>query len=533
MKTKRSHFCIAIISLVLASLACQTILGGTSDEAAPVTEAEATPEQPAPPEIAAPEESQPSLDAASEPETLEVQVEEEPEADEIRQWASTATASSEWGNPGWAAIQATGAPNTIIDECEDATTAWASAGSDTVEWIELGYDTSVIPTEINIIQTHSPDQVVQVEVIDIQGVYHTVYTGTPENLWEQCPYTLAIPIEVDYEINALKITIDQSVIDPTWNEIDAVELVGYSSYGASPAVSAEGALTVGLPPVWRFGGEQSYDEGQFGSMEGIDATADGLVYVTDSSVGVRVLDAEDGSEVMTFGSDVLWSPADLNVAPNGNIYISEWGDNMIFAFSSDGELLAQFGGEGNGFGEFGTFSPDSFAVSLEGEVYALDENETDAGDSFTRIQVFDADGLYLREFPISEDPEIEGMDFGPDGNLYMVDWFGDVILKYSPDGALLDEIGADTLHFSSPQDIAIDDQGYFYVAVWSPDSVRKLDPSGNLVAQYGVEAEDGETVWPEGAFYSIARVAVLPDGSRVFASDWSGSYTYITAFEFK
>ncbi len=523
MKTKSKNFAIMIVVFLLVNLACQTVTGLVSPE----TEAAPAPEQVAPPESAAPAEEAPPTEAPVETEAPTAQVEAQPEQPIIRQWAVSAAASSEYSSPDWGAVQAVGAPDTLINECADAVTAWASAGSDTVEWLELSYATPVVPTEINILQTHSPDQVVQVDVVDSNGTYHTIYTGTPENLWEKCPYTLTIPVEADYAVTGVKITIDQSVIDPTWNEIDAVELVGYApNLEAAPPSSAEGVF-------WRFGGVQGYEEGQYGSVNGLDATADGLVYVADSSVGVRVLNAADGTEVRQFGHDDLWSPTGVRVAPNGNIYVSDWGENLIFVFSPDGELLFTFGGEGNGPGEFGGFSPESFAINQKGDVFVLDENETDAGESLYRIQVFNAEGVYQREFPLANNPEIEGMDFGPDENLYMVDWFGDVILKYAPDGALLDALGAEALDFASPQDLAIDDEGYFYVAIWSPDSVMKLDPSGNLVAQFGVDVEDGESAWPEGAFYSIEGVTVLPDGSRLFASDWSGSYSYVTAFEFK
>jgi len=472
-----------------------------------------------------------------EPVEIELTFEEDEatDSDDIRQWASAATASSEYSSPSWAAMQATGEPDTLIDYCGTMDTAWASYEGYTVEWIELSYDQAVIPTEINIIQTSAPNQVVQVDVIGMDGSYETVYKGVPEKIIEGCPYILTVYPGVDYEVNGVKITIDQTELKYPWNEVDAVELVGYPEGDGGEVTSVDVELEVGTVEgvLWRFGGEEGYEDGQYGGMDGVDATSDGLVYVTDSELGVRVLNASDGSEVMTFGADTLWSPDDLTIAPNGNIYVSEWGDNMIFGFSPDGELLLEFGGEGNGAGEFGTFSPNSIAISLDGEIYALDENEDEAGESFTRIQIFSADGDYLREFPISEDPEIEAIEFGPDGNLYMVDWFGDVILKFSPDGELLGEIGGDALYFASPQDLDIDDSGNFYVAVWSPDSVMKLDPAGNLVAQFGVEADDGEKPWSEGAFYAIDGVAVLPDGSRVFATDSSGYYTYLTVFEFR
>ncbi|MBZ0277204.1 MAG: hypothetical protein K8I60_13735, partial [Anaerolineae bacterium] len=45
----------------------------------------------------------------------------------IRQWASSATATSEYSSPNWSAAQATGAPDT--NGCSDLSTAWASASS--------------------------------------------------------------------------------------------------------------------------------------------------------------------------------------------------------------------------------------------------------------------------------------------------------------------------------------------------------------------------------------------------------------------
>jgi DNA-binding beta-propeller fold protein YncE len=452
--------------------------------------------------------------------------------DETRQWASSAVASSEWGNPDWSAMQATGAPDTIIEECEDATTAWASAGSDTVEWIELSYDIPVTPTEINIIQTHSPDQVVLVEVVDLGGEYHSVYTGTPENLWELCPYTLSISLDVDFEVDTVKITVDQSVIGATWNEIDAVELVGHEvSLDISPPPSDAGT-TEGF--LWRAGGERGSEEGQIGGVDGMDATAEGRLYIADETFGVRILDASDGSLINLIDHEDLWQPSDLQVAPDGTIFVGDWGSNQVFGFSPQGKLLVRFGEDGNGPGQFGTFSPVALAVSPDGEIYVLDDNETDAEEDFTRVQVFDSQGNFLREFQIdAEYSGTEEMDFGPNGNLYIVDWLEDAILEYTPDGTLAGTLGEEALSWAGPQDIAIDDAGNFYITVWTPDSVMKLDPQGNLLAQFGVDVEDGENAWMEGEFYSISGVAVLPDGSRVFASDWSSYYAYITAFEFK
>ena len=143
---------------------------------------------------------------------------------ETRQWAVSATASSEYGVTGWSAMQATGAPDT--PECGDYTTAWASEGYDTAEWIELDYDTPVLPTEINIYQTYNPNQVIQVELRDLEGNYQTVYLGTPQDESDDCPFVLSISTEgIDWQVDGVRITINQSEFED-WNEIDAVELVG-------------------------------------------------------------------------------------------------------------------------------------------------------------------------------------------------------------------------------------------------------------------------------------------------------------------
>jgi hypothetical protein len=189
----------------------------------------------------------------------------------MNQWAVDATASSQYGSDGWSAAQATGPQDTL--ECGDTPSAWASQGSDTVEWLELTYGTPVRATMINIIQTHSPDQVIKVEIFDPAGSYLTVYTGIPEEKGDECPYTLSVPVDEDMLVYGVKITIDQSVIPATWNEIDAVELVGYASSEEAPLPPATvpeapptgGASTDDLEP-----GEFNYivtSETEYGIVE--------------------------------------------------------------------------------------------------------------------------------------------------------------------------------------------------------------------------------------------------------------------------
>jgi hypothetical protein len=144
---------------------------------------------------------------------------------EVRQWASEAGSSSEFADPEWAASQATGAPDT--SRCGDYHTAWATAGSDTVETLVLTYTLSVHVTGINVVQTFNPNQVTQVDLIGDFGRAYTVYEGEPLQIDQPCPYTLAIPVDkTDTRFNQVRVTVDQSVLGLGWNQIDAVELIG-------------------------------------------------------------------------------------------------------------------------------------------------------------------------------------------------------------------------------------------------------------------------------------------------------------------
>ncbi len=142
----------------------------------------------------------------------------------LNQWAFVATASSEYGNDSWSAMQATGAPDT--PECGDYATAWASLSSTGVEWLRLEYVMAVIPTHIAIHESYNPGAITKVEVVDTNGNTTVVYEGAPEIYTEACPTVFEGDVtNVSTPVQTVIVTIDQTN-HTGWNEIDAVELVG-------------------------------------------------------------------------------------------------------------------------------------------------------------------------------------------------------------------------------------------------------------------------------------------------------------------
>ncbi|MEW5829598.1 MAG: hypothetical protein AB1846_11965 [Chloroflexota bacterium] len=149
----------------------------------------------------------------------------------VRQWAVSAIASSEHGNTDWSASQATGAPNTL--SCGDRRSAWASLDKTSADWLELRYEKAVYPQAVYIHHSYAPDAVVKVELIDLAGGYHPVYSGKPSV--KECPYRMFLIVQADYLVIGVRITLDQSALEASlWDEIDAVELVGLYSETSMP-----------------------------------------------------------------------------------------------------------------------------------------------------------------------------------------------------------------------------------------------------------------------------------------------------------
>jgi hypothetical protein len=147
-------------------------------------------------------------------------------AGSVSQWATTAEATSQYGEDSWSATQATGEPNS--PDCADQTTAWATEKSDGNDTLTLGYDTPVIPSAVRISITYTPNQIVSVDVVGTDGTVTSVYTGAPSE--ETCPQLFEVPVTgVTSAVDEVRITLDQSILALGWTEIDAVELVGTES----------------------------------------------------------------------------------------------------------------------------------------------------------------------------------------------------------------------------------------------------------------------------------------------------------------
>ncbi|MBT97937.1 MAG: hypothetical protein CL902_04835 [Dehalococcoidia bacterium] len=113
-----------------------------------------------------------------------------PDSEDYEQYATSATASSEFTSY-YGAVQATEAPE-LRSNCADAV-AWSPA-TDGIhpEWLEASFSVPVFATGITVYEPYNSGFVYQVDLIDTDGVYHTIWTGVDTTT---CPGELALSFD--------------------------------------------------------------------------------------------------------------------------------------------------------------------------------------------------------------------------------------------------------------------------------------------------------------------------------------------------
>lgn len=146
-------------------------------------------------------------------------------ADKNGQWATTATASSEYGADSWSAKQATGKPN--VDVFGDNSSAWAPLEKNKgVETLELSYAKAVNALGVRVHETYGVGTITKVELKDSEGTYYTIWEG--DDSLTDIGYLQAPVEKTDYLVNGVKLTFDTTKVATEWAEVDAVQLVGVS-----------------------------------------------------------------------------------------------------------------------------------------------------------------------------------------------------------------------------------------------------------------------------------------------------------------
>jgi hypothetical protein len=327
--------------------------------------------------------------------------------DTIGQWATDATASSEFGKDEWSAQQATGKPDT--DSCGDNVTAWASATATGEDTIELTYDQAVIPTQVNVYQTYNPGSITRVELVNRDtGVVLKVSKSNDKPGKTDCPGVFSLNIDgAEEPINGVVIYVDQS-IGGDWNEIDAVELVGIPTEASANTNTATGAapgISVECPEGFSF---DNGSEMTVNMRSGFNYTA--------TAIGIDgfdpILAVTDGKTTLCNDDDPNAADYVVGVPTTGDVSASSTSAQMPFSYNGNetfGNISIIVGSVDN--------MPGEFVLVIEGlAVTTADGSGDGAGDPFTThiTPNMQASGVPVSAYMVS-------VTDGLDSFLYIVD----------------------------------------------------------------------------------------------------------------
>ncbi|HEX6127898.1 MAG TPA: PQQ-binding-like beta-propeller repeat protein [Candidatus Limnocylindria bacterium] len=241
---------------------------------------------------------------------------------------------------------------------------------------------------------------------------------------------------------------------------------------------------------------------------------DGTTYVLDVAGRVLVYDAT-GKLIREFGepgsdegqldfirddNDLGNSIGDVDIAPDGTVWIANPDNFRVDQFTPDGEYLQSIGSFGSGDGQF--IDPIGVAISADGKIYVVDD-ERDV------IQRFSADGAFELAFAgHGSGPGLLNFTgfgaFGPDGRLWVADFGNDRIQAFDAEGAYLSHFGAGGAGPGSlrqPTDVAIDAAGRIYALEMGNQRIQVFEPDGTVIGQVGVPNPAGSLTIANGELY--------------------------------
>jgi tripartite motif-containing protein 71 len=229
---------------------------------------------------------------------------------------------------------------------------------------------------------------------------------------------------------------------------------------------------------------------------------------------------------------------------NGSLYLAQFDDDLIYKYSTSGNLLARWGGHGSSPGQLE--APDKLAFDTKGNVYVTEVGSGSPADN-SRVQKFSPAGESLAQWGTfgAEAGQFNtpvGIAIDQHGAIYVADVGNHRVQKLSSEGKPLTQwhtVGSGTGESTEiGYDLVLDASGNVYVSDAHPfssgsDRIQKFSPSGELLARWGGTGKGpgqfrnptGLAVDGKGNIYVVDsdnnRIEELSPGGK-FLAQWPG-----------
>jgi tripartite motif-containing protein 71 len=203
--------------------------------------------------------------------------------------------------------------------------------------------------------------------------------------------------------------------------------------------------------------------------------------------------------VQTSGVD--FGIAGIALDGKGNIYFTEMDDDLIYEYTTSGQLVRRWGGTGNGPGQL--THPEKLAFDAQGNLYVTEVGSNTWGGSTAendRIQKFSPIGTPLAKWGTLGDGPGQfnvpiGIAIDQQGDIFVADVANHRVEKLSASGQFLTQwhtVGSGVGEYTETGfDLALDSSGSLYVSEPlpygpGPERIEKFSPSGAPLAHWGV-----------------------------------------------
>lgn len=238
----------------------------------------------------------------------------------------------------------------------------------------------------------------------------------------------------------------------------------------------------------------------------------GRIYVVDGgNHQVAVFDAA-GARVATLGErggedGYFESPVGLGIGPKGEIYVADKGNQRLQVFSANGRFRQTIALEEDG----NAVDPVDVAVATNGKELFVTTNNTH------RVLVFSSKGEYLRGW--GGEGEDEGqfrypatIALDPSGNVFVVDVLNARVQKFDREGNFLlsfGKLGGKPGTFFRPKGVAVDSTGKVYVSDSYLGAIQVFDADGQFLHALGSGGEAKVFNTPVGMTADGSRLLVV------------------------
>jgi len=269
--------------------------------------------------------------------------------------------------------------------------------------------------------------------------------------------------------------------------------------------------------VDEWGGSGSAD-GQFLQPFGIAIDGDDNVFISDPMNHRIQKFTPEGMFITTWGTyghdqGQFIAPQGIDVDGDGNVYVADFLNDRIQKFTPEGEFIAAWSTRMNGWWLYST--PRALAVDREeGCVYVYHASLTPPDLSYTCIQKFTADGMFMDQWPFIW---LDALEMATDSkhNLYVPATIIGPVQVFNADGDLVDQMQTCLPDdaFCTTTGIDLDKDGNVYVSDALHHTIKKFTPDGTLITSIALEGDDGFGVRPSP--YGLA----IDSGGTIYVAD--------------